>query len=131
MSYKIDFKSDHHEEDYNHFTWCYSRENYNMFAGFLRCTQNNIRLQAEFLNYMTDGWGLRIVYPELPIMMFEGFKRLSYKDFDDLSQVEKEKVRKFFATESSSQGLKRDEVTEDQLRDLRACIARMNAMPTL
>ena len=91
--------------------------------------RDNVRRQAEFLNYITDDWGLRIIYPELPIMMLKYFELLEYKNFDDLSETEKKGVINFFSCEESYVGL--ESSTDQQIKEIRELHKKWNRMPTM
>lgn len=77
--------------DYN-----YTKEYYDNFVKILYLFRNDIRKQAEFLNVTTNDWGLRLCYPDLPVMMFDYFNKLEYMKFDECSDDNKKKILNFF-----------------------------------
>lgn len=122
----IDLSDTHEDRQYKQYL--YARENYDMFAKFLK-SENNARFQAEFMNYMTDDWGLRVIYPELPILMFESMKKLSFKEFDELSEDERKMIINFFVCEHACRFI--EESSEENAQNIRAFHARLKMMPTL
>jgi hypothetical protein len=115
-------------EDLKHHTYHYAREKYDVLVTFLR-SQHDIRIQAEFLNFATKDWGLRLYYPELPIIMYDSFKKLSFMMFDDLSSEEKERIVTFFSSQESLNTVK--SVTDEQVRSVREFHRKFNVVPTM
>lgn len=117
-------------EDEAHFEYFFTRERYDIFAKFLM-SEKDLRIQAEFMNFMTDDWGLRVYYPELPVLMFEYMKKLEFKQFDELSEEARKGVISFFTRMKNCDGASERDVTQEEIKELREFHAKWKLMPTL
>lgn len=108
----------------------YARDNYNLYAKFLKSNEDNIRLQADFLNFMTEDWGLRNIYPDIAIIMLESMKKLTFSQFDDLSENDRTMVIDFFQCQRACSSTTTD-ISAEKITEIKEIHKKHNMMPTL
>ena len=107
-------------DDYLHTRHCFAREHYDLLVDALRVLRHDVRKQAEFLNVLTEDLAYRLIYPELPTIMFRYVNILSYKRFDDLSKSERDRVIEFFSRFETYFEADPAKLSEEDVRNIRA-----------
>ena len=108
-----------------------AKEHYSEIVKIMRIYRPNERIQAEFLNFATQDWILRRIYPEVALIIFECITKMDYKDFDDLSELEQDKIIKFFFCMSTAESLIEEDITDEYIKEKREAYKMLGFMPTL
>ena len=116
-------------EDIKAHNYNYTIGYYDNFVKILALFKDDIRKQAEFMNIATEDWSLRLCYPDLPILMYNYFKLLEYRKFNECSESNQKKIMDFFVCQRCCEYY--EEMSADDILQTKEYHKKLGLLPWL